>query len=117
MEKKFKALRFVATVYKVLGIIAGVLTILGSIGFCLFSILGGSLMNSMMNGLNNYGGGSASPAGLFGGIVGGVIVGVLILLYGGIASISLYAIGEGIYLFIGIEENTRTTALLLQSQK
>ena len=46
MEKKFKALRFVGTVYKVLGIIAGVLTAIGAIGSCLFSILGGSLITS-----------------------------------------------------------------------
>ena len=118
MEKKFKALRFVGTIYKVIGIIAGVLTIIGSLGFCLISILGGSVINSVLNSVSNYGGGSSSgPAGLFGGILGGVIIGGIILLYGGITSITLYALGEGIYLFIGIEENTRTTALLLQQQK
>lgn len=117
MEKKFKALRFVGTVYKVIGIIAGVLTAIGAIGSCLFSILGGSLITSAINSVSNSGGGSAGPAGVLGGIVGGVIVGVVILLYGGIASITLYALGEGIYLLIGLEENTRTSALLLQQQK
>ena len=118
MEKKFKALRFVGTVYKVIGIIAGVLTIIGALGSCLFSILGGSLMTSFINSVDNYGGGGSSgPAGVLGGILGGVIVGGLILLYGGIGSITLYAFGEGIYLLIALEENTRTTALLLQQQK
>ena len=118
MEKKFKALRFVGTIYKVIGIIAGVLTVIGSLGFCLMSILGGSVINSILNSVSNYGGGSSSgPAGLFGGILGGVVIGGIILLYGGITSITLYALGEGIYLFIGIEENTRTTAFLLQQQK
>jgi len=118
MEKKFKALRFIGTVYKVIGIIAGVLTVIGAIGFCLFSILGGSLMSTVLNSVSNFGGGSSSgPAGFLGGILGGVIIGGLILLYGGIASITLYAFGEGIYLLIGLEENTRTSALLLQQQK
>ncbi len=118
MEKKFKALRFVGTVYKVVGIIGGVLTILGALGFCLFSILGGSLMTSILNSASNtYGGGSSGPAGFLGGILGGVIMGGIILIYGGITSITLYAFGEGIYLLIALEENTRTTALLLQQQK
>ena len=119
MEKKFKALRIVGTVYKVLGIIAGVLTVIGSIGFCLMSILGGSLMTSVVNSVNNtYGGGSPSgPGGVLGGILGGVVIGGIVLLYGGITSITLFAFGEGIYLLIGLEENTRTTALLLQNPK
>ena len=118
MEKKFKALRFVATVYKVIGIIGGVLTAVSAIGFCLFSILGGSLMNSVLNSVSNYnGGGSSGPAGFLGGILGGVIIGGIILLYGVIGSITLYAFGEGIYLLIALEENTRTTALVLQQQK
>jgi hypothetical protein len=118
MEKKFKALRLVASIYKVIGIISGVLTIIGSLGFCLMSILGGSLFTAALNSVSQYGGGGSSgPAGTLGGLLGGVVIGGLILLYGGIASITLYAFGEGIYLFIGIEENTRTTAVLLQQQK
>jgi hypothetical protein len=118
MEKKFKALRIVGTVYKVIGIIGGVLTVIGALGFCLMSLLGGSLINSAMNSLNYSGGsGSSGPAGFLGGILGGVIVGGLILLYGGIGSITLYAFGEGIYLLISLEENTRNTAFLLQQQK
>ena len=118
MEKKYKALRFIGTFYKVVGIILGVLTAISAIGFCLFSILGGSLMNLMINSLgNSYGSASTGPGGLLGGILGGVIGGVLILLYGGIMSITLYAAGEGVYLAIGIEENTRTTASLLQQQQ
>jgi hypothetical protein len=40
----------------------------------------------------------------------------MILLYGGITAITTYALGEGVYLFIGLEENTRVTAELLQKQ-
>ena len=74
MEKKFKALRFVATVYKVIGIIAGVLTVISAIGFCLTSILSGSLFDSALNSISQYsGGGSSGPAGTFGGILAGII--------------------------------------------
>jgi hypothetical protein len=118
MEKKFKALRFVGTVYKVIAIIVGALTAISAIGFCLMSILGGSLFDAAINSVGGYGGsGSSGPAGALGGILGGVVIGGIILLYGGITSITLYAFGEGIYLLIGLEENTRTTALLLQQQK
>ncbi len=66
MEKKFKALRFVGTIYKVVGIIAGIFTCIGAIGFCGISVLGGSIMNSILNSFNNnYGSGNtAGPAGL-----------------------------------------------------
>ena len=40
-------------------------------------------------------------------------MGVIILIYGGLGAITLYAIGESIYLALAVEENTRTTALLL----
>jgi hypothetical protein len=116
MEKKFKALRFVGTFYKVVGIIIGVITAIGSIGFCVMSVLGSSLIDTTLQNLSSsYGGGYTSgPTGLFGGILGGVIVGGVILLYGGITALTSYAAGELIYLFINMEENTRATVLLLQ---
>jgi len=52
------------------------------------------------------------------GAILAIIVGALGLLIGvGIAAISQYAIGEAIYLFLSIEENTRTTAYLLQKRE
>jgi hypothetical protein len=117
MEKRFKALRFVGSLYKVVGIISGAITAISAIGFCIFSILSGSLLDSVLNSVSSSGGGnSAGPAGLFSGILGGLIVGGIILVYGGIAAITLYAAGEGIYLFLAIEENTRTATSLLQQR-
>ena len=102
MEKKFQILRFVGTVYKVFGIIIGVITILLVIGACLMSILGGTIMDQIQREF-----GAAVPAM---NIIGGVVASFLILLYGGGLAITLYAAGEGVYLLLALEENTRRTA-------
>ena len=102
MEKKFQILRFVGTIYKVFGIIVGVITILLVIGACLMSILGGTMMDQIQREL----GGAAMGMN----IVGGIIASFLILLYGGGLAITLYAAGEGVFLLLALEENTRRTA-------
>ena len=109
MEKRYSALRFIGTIYKVLGVIVGIITILGALGLCGMSVLGGGLLDSALSqSQSNFGG------GLLSGMVGGVILSVVALIYGGGLSVTLFAAGEGIYLLIALEENTRATALLLQ---
>ncbi len=112
MEKRFKVLRFIGSVYKIIGIIVGVITVLGAIGFCALSAIGGSALSS----LGNSYGYSSGAGGLFSGLLGGVIIGGFILLYGGITAITLYALGEGVYLFIDLEENTRLTTEMLRQR-
>ena len=46
MEKRYKALRFIGSIYKVIGIIVGVITVLGAIGFCVLSAIGSSALPS-----------------------------------------------------------------------
>ena len=105
MEKKFQILRFVGTVYKVFGIIVGVITILAVIGACLVSVLGGKMMDQLQEQL-----GPTAPSM---GIVGGIIASFLVLLYGGGLAVTLYALGEMVYLLLALEENTRMTAQAL----
>jgi len=105
MEKKFKILRFIGTVYKLLGIITAVLTVLGAAGFCLTSLLGGAIFDQIQRELGNLG-----PVGLMGGAAGGVIIGGFLLVWGAIVAVMLLAAGEGIFLLLALEENTRTTA-------
>ena len=112
MERRYVALRIIGTVYKVLGGIVAALTILGVLAVCLTSIFGGAALGSLGREL----GGDTALAGLFGGVVGGVIASVAIVLYGGGVAAALYAIGEGIYLLLALEENTRATTALLQRQ-
>jgi hypothetical protein len=70
MKKQYKALRIIGTIYKVFGIISGVITILIALGLCATSVLGGATMSSLRNNL----GGNTGVAGLFGGLLGGLIL-------------------------------------------
>jgi len=112
MEKRYKSLRVIGTIYKVLGGIVAVITILSVLGICATSVLGGAA-------INNFGrqyGGNSGVWGLFSGVLGGIIGSVLTIISGGALAVTLYATGEGVYLLIAIEENTRVTAALLQQQ-
>jgi len=109
MEKKFKVLRFIGAVYKILGIITAVLTLLGAAGICLTTVLGGAIVDQVQSELGDIG-----PLGLMGGAAGGVIIGGFVLLWGAITALLLLAAGEGIALLVALEENTRTTALTMQ---
>jgi len=113
MEKRYRAIRFIGSLYKIIGMIVGVITVLGALGSCIFSALSGSILD---NALSQTLGNSSGGIGLFSGLLGGVIVGIFLLIYGGIAATILYASGEAIFLLIDMEENTRTTAFLLQQQ-
>ncbi len=108
MAKKFGILRFIGTIYKIVGIILGVIAIAGAIGSCIIGFVGSTNMDtfSRQMGMDME----------VGGALGGILSGLFILFGVGIAAISQYAIGEGIYLFLTIEENTRATANLLAHQ-
>ena len=110
MEKRFRVLRFIVTVYKTIAIILGVITLVGSIGFCAISLLGGSALNS----LSSTYGLPAGPTPVLSGLLGGVIGGGSLLISGGLSALTLYALGEGIALFISLEENMRSLALQFQ---
>ena len=111
MEKKYKALRTIGSIFKILGIIAGILTLLVVIGLCATSILGGAVWDSFGNELGYSGGG-----GMFSGVVGGLMLSFFAILNGGGLALSFYAMGEGLFILIALEENTRTTAELLRQQ-
>lgn len=112
MEKRYAALRIVGNIYKVLGIIAAVLTVVAVLAICGTSVLGGAALDSMGRQFGQDLGGG----GVFGGVLGGVILSVVAVVYGGIIALTLYAFGEMVYLLVALEENTRLTALMLQGQ-
>ncbi|MGD8814997.1 MAG: hypothetical protein PVI78_11045 [Anaerolineales bacterium] len=112
METRFRALRIMGTLYKVLGGIIGAITILSAVAICLSSVLGSAVMGSF---LRDIGGGDGIGS-FFAGALGGVLVGLITLIYGGTMAITLYAMGEGVYLLLGIEENTRAAAQKLGMQ-
>jgi hypothetical protein len=112
MERRYSALRTIATIYKVAGIIVLIITIISILGICATSVLGGSMFNRLSSQYGNF----PSPGGTIGGILGGLIASLVSILTGGGLALTLYATGEGIYLLLAMEENTRATTVLLQRQ-
>lgn len=110
MGKKYRALRIVGTVYKVIGTIVLVVTVLAAVGSCLSGILGGALFSGVADQVKS----NLQLAGSGGMAVMGIVMGLGILLWGVIVGITAFAAGEGIYLLIDLEENTRMTASLLK---
>ena len=105
-EKRYNVLRVIGTIYKVLGGIVAVVTVLGAIGVCIASLAGGAAASRFAR---EMGAGGLS-------VIGGLIGGLLTLLYGGGLAVTLYAFGEGVSLVLALEENTRATAMLLERQ-
>jgi hypothetical protein len=112
MERRYHALRTIGNIYRVLGYIVLVLTILAVITICGLSVISGNALESVSQQL----GVNSSGSGLAGSLLGGVLLSIVVIIYGGIVSVSLIAFGEGIYLLIAIEENTRKTTLLVENQ-
>jgi len=110
MEKKFRVLRIVGTIWKVLAWIALIVGFLASVGMLLMSIFGGEMMNRFMP-LEQM---PWAPRlfGVAGGIVSFLISLVVTLIY----FLLFYAIGELIYLLLAIEENTRLTPQFVQAR-
>ncbi len=100
MEKRYPALRIIAVIYKIVGVIVGILAIIGAI----LSFVGvGSFMNYY---------GFNSGASMLGNLFGALIV----LLFGLLGALGIFAVGDLIYILINIEENTRYSALVLRDR-
>ena len=114
MEKRYKVLRTIGTIYKILGIVAAVITVLALLASCAMIFFGSSALSDLSRQLGREFGNM--PYRMMGTVFGGLLAAVSAIIYGGGLALSLYALGEGVYLFIAIEENTRTTAALLAQQ-
>ena len=102
MSRQFTALRVVGTVFKILGwlfLIVGVLAAIGALvfGFAL---------------TDRFGIPGIDLGGPLAGVAGFVVALVVAIVY----FLVLYAMGEAVYLFLCIEENTRRTAYFIQQQ-
>jgi hypothetical protein len=102
MSRQFTALRGVGTIFKVLAwlsLIIGVLAAVGSLifGFALTDQLG-------------------LPGIDLGGPMAGIAAFVVALVVAILYFLIFYAMGEVVYLFLCIEENTRRTAYFIQQQ-
>ncbi|MFQ5922820.1 MAG: hypothetical protein ACE5M4_08250 [Anaerolineales bacterium] len=111
MQTRYRALNIISTIYKVLGGIIGVITLLLVLVICASSVLGGAAIDSLGREFGNGGG-----SGLLGGVFGGLLLSLVTILYGGLIAVTLFAIGEAIDLLLALEENTRMTAEILRGQ-
>lgn len=112
MERRYRALRIIGTIYKVCGGIVGIITILIAVALCALSAMGGAGADTIARDLGR----DTGLSGLLSGVVGGAILSALAILYGGGLAITLYAAGEAVYLLLALEENTRATAMALQQR-
>ncbi len=108
MEKRYGALRVIGTIFKILGVLVGIFAVLGALALCGTALLGGAA-------LANAGREAGLPfAGA--GVVGAIISGLFSLLIGIIWAVTLFAVGDFVSILLSIEENTRSTAVMLRSQ-
>lgn len=109
MKKKYGALRTIGTMYKIIGAVIAVFTILGTIGTCIIGFTGGALFQGAKSQLGSESSFGATEAG-----IAGVFAALWILIFGAISAVSIFAVGEGVFLLLDLEENTRKTTELLQ---
>ena len=102
MGRRFTALRVIGTIFKVLAWFVLIVGVFGSVAMLILGITLGNQDNLL--GVS------------FGGPLAGIAMFVGVLLAALIAFLSLYAIGESIYLLLAMEESTRRSAFLLQQQ-
>jgi hypothetical protein len=114
METRFRALRVLSTLCKILGWVGLVLSILAGLAMLALAILGGRFLSS-------YGYRYAPGLFLFPGLLGtGVLPGVIgflaSLLAGALSFLVFFASSEWIQLALSIEQNTRETAYYLRGE-
>jgi len=114
MEKRFKALRFLSAVYKVLAWIVLVLGVLAGLGILTLGVIGGRTLPTLSYGYAR--GMDFLPALMQGGIVVGIVGFLGSLLVSGLHFLILYAVSEFILLALSMEENTRETAYYLRGE-
>ena len=104
MERKYRALRTIAVIFRILG---WVTLIVGILGACLTS---GILVfaPSLIFGPGQQGGSEMTIL-----IIAAVVVFIALVVSVGLYALILIAASEGIYVFLDIEENTRKMAMQL----
>ncbi len=102
MESRFTALRVISLVFKIIAWIVLIGGLIGAVG----GLFAGFTLGNQPMPLGGQAGGPLAGIALF---VTALIIAIFNFMF-------FYAIGESIYLFLSIEENTRRTAYLLQQQ-
>ena len=104
MEKRYSALRTIATIFKILGVLIAIFGILSALGLCATLVLSGASLPRE----------STGALGPVGGTVAGIISSVFALLISIVWAVMLFAFGDFISVLLSIEENTRATSVMLR---
>jgi hypothetical protein len=107
MQQRYRVLRVVATILKVIAVIVLLFGILGACGILALGVIPR---------LAGVGGNSSDAFGIGVGGIGGVMVGVGLLFASLLYFLLFYAFGELLSLLIALEENTRITAERLMAR-
>lgn len=105
METKYRVLRIVATIWKVLAWIVLVLSVLGGCGTLALGVIGSAAARSN------------DALGLGGGLLGGAITAAVAIFFGVLYFLFLYAFSELVDVLIALEANTRATAEQLKNMQ
>jgi hypothetical protein len=103
MEKKFKILRIVAFLWKIL---AWVILVISLLGACGSLVLGFVLSDQLARTSSGLG----ISVSVVGGPLGALVTALVVTLIGIFYFLSLYAVAEMIDVMLALEENTRATA-------
>jgi len=102
MDRRFTALRVIGTIFKILAWTSLIFGLLAAVAMLIFSFI-----------LS----GEQGPLGLnLGGPLAGIAMFVVLAISALVGFLTLYAIGESVYVFLSIEENTRRSAYIAQQQ-
>jgi hypothetical protein len=112
MERRYKALRFIATMMKISGIMTGIVAFIAAIGVCGIFTSSGLAIDQ----LSREFGANTRSLGLLAGTMTGLLTATLPVIAGASLALILYAGGEAVNLQMDIEENTRSTVWYLQNQ-
>ena len=112
MEKKFKVLRAIGTIWKILAWLVLIVGILSAIGILITGLLGRGLMGWIDRGGYGPMPRMPLPLGALGSVAAFAVSLIITLFY----FLGMYAVGELIFLLLAIEENTRRTAQWIQAE-
>ncbi len=105
MESKYRVLRFIAGLYKVIAWVLLVAGVLGAVGTIVSGAVGANRIGDRIVGWTGLGGE---------GLLAGVAVGVGLLIAAVLLFVLLYAAGEVVTLALAIEQNTRESAYYMR---
>jgi len=110
VERKFKVLRVIGTIWKVLAWLELIIGLVSSLGVLLIGVFGGGILRQFAEQYRQQMPLPPRAFGVTGGIIGFAISVVVTIIY----FLMFYAVGELVYLLLAIEENTRQAAQQMQ---